>query len=243
MWDFADKNKQSSQRISGSVNKQEDFIMAKIKTENKYYIQLNELIDEIIPEEWTELAVYVEFPKTSPVFKVYFRKGENGRFFEIKDIPEKYSVAKETFDEQYKKLGSFFFDLRRAYEKEFKGRDCKAISLFVVEEEVVSDYANSIEEKYTYEKRLAIWKYKEIGVIDNPDDATAVEKHFGSIDRGVVQGVKRRPYKDTSSMDEFKELVEIVRSNLWRFSRIGRIKKAMEISKEREYQKYRHGGK
>ena len=179
--------------------------MAKIKTQNQYYIRLGELMNDIIPEEWTELAVYIEFPKTRPVFKAFFRNGKDGRFLEINEIPEKYSVSKETFDEQYKNLSSLFMDLRRAYEKEYKGRDCKTISLFVVGGEIISEYATPMDEKYSYEKRLAIWKYKEIGVIDNADDIAVIEKHFGSVNRGVTQGVKRKPYKDVSTAEELME--------------------------------------
>lgn len=179
--------------------------MAKIKTQNQYYIRLGELMNEMIPEEWTELAVYVEFPKTRPVFKVFFRNGQDSIFSEISDIPEKYVVSKETFDQQYVNLTAFFMDLRRGYEKEYKGRDCKTISLFVVGGEIISEYATPINEKYSYEKRLAIWKYKEIGVIGNADDITALEKHFGSINRGVTQGIKRKPYKDVSTAEELME--------------------------------------
>ena len=217
--------------------------MAKIKTQNQYYIRLGELMNDIIPEEWTELAVYVEFPKTRPVFKAFFRNGKDGRFLEINEIPEKYSVSKETFDEQYKNLSSLFMDLRRAYEKEYKGRDCKTISLFVVGGEIISEYATPINEKYSYEKRLAIWKYKEIGVIDNANDITAIEKHFGSVNRGVTQGVKRKPYKDTSTRDEFLELFEIIKNNLWRFTGAGRTMRAIEAEKEKRYWKFRNAGK
>ncbi|MBR6696425.1 MAG: DUF600 family protein, partial [Oscillospiraceae bacterium] len=145
--------------------------MSKIKSENKYYIRLGVIVNEIIPEEWTELAVYVEFHRTRPEFSVFFRTGENGRFLEIKEIPDKYPVSRYVFEQQCVNLTAFFMDLRRAYEKENKGRDCKTISLFVVEEQVVSEYTAPLNEKYSYEKRLAIWKYKEIGVIDNPEDA------------------------------------------------------------------------
>ena len=217
--------------------------MSKIKTENKYYIELGEIANQIIPEEWTELAVYVEFPKTRPVFKVYFRNGENGRFIEINDIPERYSVSKDDFDQQYANFTAFFLNLRRAYEKEYKGRDCKTISLFVIGGEIVSEYATPINEKYSYEKRLAIWKYKEIGVIDNADDIAVIEKHFGSVNRGVTQGVKRKPYKDTSGRDEFLELFEIVKNNLWRFTGYGRISRAIQAEKEKRYWKFRNGGK
>lgn len=217
--------------------------MAKIKTQNQYYIRLGELMNDIIPEEWTELAVYIEFPKTRPEFSVFFRNGKDGRFLEINEIPEKYSVSKETFDEQYKNLSSFFMDLRRAYEKENKGMDCKTISLFVVEEQVVSEYTAPINEKYSYEKRLAIWKYKEIGVIDNADDIAVIEKHFGSVNRGVTQGVKRKPYKDTSTRDEFLELFEIIKNNLWRFTGAGRTMRAIEAEKEKRYRKFRNAGK
>ena len=200
--------------------------MSRINTQNQYYIRLGEIVNEIIPEEWTELAVYVEFPKTRPVFKVFFRNGKDGRFLEINEIPEKYSVSKETFDEQYKNLSSLFFDLRRAYEKEYKGRDCKTISLFVVGGEIISEYATPINEKYSYEKRLAIWKYKEIGVIDNANDITAIEKHFGSVNRGVTQGVKRKPYKDVSVFDEFNEIGEIVGDKLSEPGRLGGLIRA-----------------
>ena len=200
--------------------------MAKIKTQNQYYIRLGELMNDIIPEEWTELAVYIEFPKTRPVFKAFFRNGKDGRFLEINEIPEKYSVSKETFDEQYKNLSSLFMDLRRAYEKEYKGRDCKTISLFVVGGEIISEYATPIDEKYSYEKRLAIWKYKEIGVIDNADDIAVIEKHFGSVNRGVTQGVKRKPYKDVSVLDEFNEIGEIVGDKLSEPGRLGGLIRA-----------------
>ena len=217
--------------------------MAKIKTQNQYYIRLGELMNDIIPEEWTELAVYIEFPKTRPVFKAFFRNGKDGRFLEINEIPEKYSVSKETFDEQYKNLSSLFMDLRRAYEKEYKGRDCKTISLFVVGGEIISEYATPMDEKYSYEKRLAIWKYKEIGVIDNPEDASVIEKHFGSVNRSVTQGVKRKPYKDTSTRDEFLELFEIIKNNLWRFTGAGRTMRAIEAEKQKRYRKFRNAGK
>lgn len=200
--------------------------MPRINTENKYYIQLNELIDEIIPEKWTELAVYVEFPKISPVFAVYFRINENERFSEIKGIPEKYSVPKETFDERYKKLGSFFFDLRRVYEKEYKGRDCGTISLFVLNGEIMSEYCSPLNEKYSYEKRLAIWKYKEIGVIETPEDATALQQHFGSVNRSVAQGIKRIPQEDVSVFDEFNEMGEIVGDKLSEPGRLGGLFRA-----------------
>lgn len=200
--------------------------MAKIKTQNQYYIRLGELMNDIIPEEWTELAVYIEFPKTRPVFKAFFRNGKDGRFLEINEIPEKYSVSKEIFDEQYKNLYSLFMDLRRAYEKEYKGRDCKTISLFVVGGEIISEYATPMDEKYSYEKRLAIWKYKEIGVIDNPEDASVIEKHFGSVNRGVTQGVKRKPYKDVSVLDEFNEIGEIVGDKLSEPGRLGGLIRA-----------------
>lgn len=200
--------------------------MSRINTQNQYYIRLGEIVNEIIPEEWTELAVYVEFPKTRPVFKVFFRNGQDGRFLEINEIPEKYSVSKETFDEQYKNLSSLFMDLRRAYEKEYKGRDCKTISLFVVGGEIISEYATPMDEKYSYEKRLAIWKYKEIGVIDNANDITAIEKHFGSVNRGVTQGVKRKPYKDVSVFDEFNEISEIVGDKLSEPGRLGGLFRA-----------------
>ena len=138
--------------------------MSRINTQNQYYIRLGEIVNEIIPEEWTELAVYVEFHRTRPEFSVFFRTGENGRFLEIKEIPDKYPVSRYVFEQQCVNLTAFFMDLRRAYEKENKGRDCKTISLFVVEEKVVSEYTAPLNEKYSYEKRLAIWKYKEIGV-------------------------------------------------------------------------------
>ena len=200
--------------------------MSRINTQNQYYIRLGEIVNEIIPEEWTELAVYVEFHRTRPVFKVFFRNGQDGRFFEINEIPEKYSVSKETFDEQYKNLSSLFFDLRRAYEKEYKGRNCKTISLFVVGGEIISEYATPMDEKYSYEKRLAIWKYKEIGVIDNADDIAVIEKHFGSVNRGVTQGVKRKPYKDVSVLDEFNEIGEIVGDKLSEPGRLGGLIRA-----------------
>ena len=180
--------------------------MLLINTENEYYLQLVKLIDEIIPKECTELAVYVEFLKTKPVFSIFFRTGKDERFLEINEIPEKYSVSKETFDEQYRKLSGLFFDLRRGYEKEYKGRECKTISLFVVDGEIISEYTSSLDEKSSFEKRLTLWKYKEIGVIDSPEDAVTIEKHFGSVNRGGAQGIKRRPYRETSAFDELKEL-------------------------------------
>lgn len=200
--------------------------MSRINTQNQYYIRLGEIVNEIIPEEWTELAVYVEFHRTRPEFSVFFRNGKDGRFLEINEIPEKYSVSKETFDEQYKNLYSLFMDLRRAYEKEYKGRDCKTISLFVVGGEIISEYATPMDEKYSYEKRLAIWKYKEIGVIDNADDIAVIEKHFGSVNRGVTQGVKRKPYKDVSVLDEFNEIGEIVGDKLSEPGRLGGLIRA-----------------
>lgn len=217
--------------------------MAKIKTQNQYYIRLGELMNDIIPEEWTELAIYVEFPKTRPVFKAFFRNGKDGRFLEINEIPEKYPVSRYVFEQQCVNLTAFFMDLRRAYEKENKGRDCKTISLFVVEEQVVSEYTAPLNEKYSYEKRLAIWKYKEIGVIDNPEDASVIEKHFGNVNRSVIQGVKRKPYKDTSTRDEFLELFEIIKNNLWRFTGAGRTMRAIEAEKQKRYWKFRNAGK
>ena len=90
----------------------------------------------------------------------------------------------------------------------------------------MSEYCSPLNEKYSYEKRLAIWKYKEIGVIETPEDATALQQHFGSVNRSVAQGIKRKPYKDISVFDELNEMGEIVGDKLSEPGRLGGLFRA-----------------
>jgi conserved hypothetical protein len=135
---------------------------------NKYYSEIAEKLGEIIPIEWNRIVMYAEEFGTANSTSFYFYTEDGNKINYSGDIPNEFSVSRDTFKPLLRELR----EIVRNLWKEFKnvGEATRNSLTFYLE----SDGKFKIKFNYEINDKIGLlereirWAYDELGIV--PED-------------------------------------------------------------------------
>lgn len=138
----------------------------------KLYQEIAEGINEIIPTEWEKVYLYAEILDDSTEVFFYFNMPQNEEYIYSHNIPERFNVSEDIYDELLFELHDLFEDLQ----KEFKENNSGVwTNLTLILESsgrfsIDYNYDDVIESDLNGSQRQIVWEYKNLGILPNDED-------------------------------------------------------------------------
>ncbi|MDD7793339.1 immunity protein YezG family protein [Clostridium sp. 'White wine YQ'] len=135
---------------------------------NKYYGEIAEKLDEIIPMKWDKIVMYAEELGTVNSASFYFYTDDCNNINYSGDIPSKFGVSRETFKLLLRELR----EINRNLWQEFKNAGETAWSTFTLT--LNSDGKFKVKFDYEINNEIGLlereirWAYDELGIV--PED-------------------------------------------------------------------------
>ncbi len=132
---------------------------------NQYYQKIAEKIEDVIPVEWYDVALYMEDVGDASSLTMYFREEKEGEYVYMMDIPEVYGVDEDEYEERERELEEACSNLR----KEFKNQEVEPWNIF--EFYLNQDYTFKVNFSYEYDENISsydrsiVWKYRQSGIM------------------------------------------------------------------------------
>lgn len=136
---------------------------------NQYYQKIAEKIEDVIPVEWYEVALYIEDVGDVRSLTMYFKEEKEGEYVYIMDIPEVYGVDKGEYNKRQRELKNICSELR----KEFIKQGVEPWNIF--EFYLSSDYTFRVNFTYEYDENISdydrsiVWQYRKLGIMPMGD--------------------------------------------------------------------------
>ena len=140
----------------------------------KYYGQIANKLNEMIPVKWTKIAMLAEDLGTSCAAWVYFVSKDDKVYYNH-NIPEDFNVSEDVYDELLHELWGINRGLREAFIK--ASIEPWEVMIFILNE----DWSFQVKYEYNINKevdnfeREIIWAYEELGIY--PEDEFEKEKN------------------------------------------------------------------
>ncbi|MFJ7637949.1 antitoxin YezG family protein [Peribacillus sp. NPDC097206] len=151
------------------------------KEMNKLYREIAETVNEMIPEEWDKFYFYSQISETGGGTYFFYNTPENKEFFNYSvEIPFNYSIDKEEFKKNKRKLFELCDELRNI----FKNNQQELWYSFTMSLEnsgkfkMHYDYTNWFDTEYSFSDQMIIWKNKYLDEVPNDENYKAlIEKY------------------------------------------------------------------
>lgn len=148
---------------------------------NKLYREIAETVNEMIPEEWDKFYFYSQISETGGGTYFFYNTPENKEFFNYSvEIPFNYSIDKEEFKKNKRKLFELCDELRNI----FKNNQQELWYSFTMSLEnsgkfkMHYDYTNWFDTEYSFSDQMIIWKNKYLDEVPNDENYKAlIEKY------------------------------------------------------------------
>lgn len=149
----------------------------------KYYAEIANQLNEIIPVEWKKIIMYAEDLGDSSSVSFYFYTKEDNNIHHSGNIPDDFSVPRNIFRKLLRELRGTIKNLRNEFAKE--NEKLWYTLTFVLEE----DWRFNVKFGYKIDKEISdferevIWAYNEIGLVPKGEFGREVlEKYLSNRD-------------------------------------------------------------
>lgn len=150
---------------------------------NKYYAEIANQLNEIIPVEWKRIIMYAEDLGDSSSVSFYFYTKEDKNIHHSGNIPEDFSVHRNIFRKLLRELRGTIKNLRNEFDKE--NEKLWYTLTFVLEEDwkFKVKFGYEIDNEISCFEREVIWAYNEIGLVPKGEFGREVlEKYLSNRD-------------------------------------------------------------
>lgn len=132
---------------------------------NKYYAEIANQLNEIIPVEWKRIIMYAEDLGDSSSVSFYFYTKEDNNIHHSGNIPEDFSVSRNIFRKLLRELRCTIKNLRNEFDKE--NEKLWYTLTFTLEEDWRFNvkFGYEIDNEMSDFEREVIWAYNEIGLM------------------------------------------------------------------------------
>lgn len=132
---------------------------------NKYYAEIANQLNEIIPVEWKRIIMYAEDLGDSSSVSFYFYTKEDNNIHHSGNIPEDFSVSRNIFRKLLRELRCTIKNLRNEFDKE--NEKLWYTLTFTLEEDWRFNvkFGYEIDNEMSDFEREVIWAYNEIGLV------------------------------------------------------------------------------
>ncbi|SFR75768.1 Protein of unknown function, DUF600 [Anaeromicropila populeti] len=134
--------------------------MVKESRLSKFYKDIAEKVDSIIPVEWSQLAVYAEIEEKASV-SFYFYSTYDSKIYECYSIPKEFGVS----EEEYQSIMEDLLDLNSSMREEFIEEEEKPFTKYVFL--LDSKWNYKMEFKYAKDdeesnlERVLLWEWED----------------------------------------------------------------------------------
>ncbi|MGF2714752.1 antitoxin YezG family protein [Bacillus mycoides] len=135
---------------------------------NQMYPMIAENIIDMIPDgDWNEIYLYAEILDGSREVYFYFNTSDNKDFLYSHDIPEKYDVSEEIYDNLLLELQTKFNDLRQIFidHDQEPWTNLTLILKYPGKIKLHYDYVDIINSKISPTQRQMIFEYQHLGLL------------------------------------------------------------------------------
>ncbi|KMK95090.1 antitoxin YezG family protein [Rossellomorea marisflavi] len=153
------------------------------KEMNKLYREIAETVNEMIPEEWEKFYFYAQISETGGGTYFFYNTPENSQHFHYSvEIPFNYSIDKEEFKKNKRKLFELSDELRNV----FKDNQQEIWYSFTMTLESSGkfkmhyDYTNWFNTDYLFSDQMMIWKNKYLGEVPSDGEYKALIDQYHS---------------------------------------------------------------
>lgn len=153
------------------------------KEMNKLYREIAETVNEMIPEEWEKFYYYAQISETGGRTYFFYNTPENSQHFNYSvEIPFNYSIDKEEFKKNKRKLFELSDELRNV----FKDNQQELWHSFTMTLESSGkfkmhyDYTNWFNTDYLFSDQMIIWKNKYLGEMPSDGEYQALIDQYHS---------------------------------------------------------------
>ena len=147
------------------------------KVLEEYYGEIANKLDEMIPVEWTKIAMLAEDLGTSCAAGVYFFTKDNKVYYNH-NIPEDFNVDEEV----YRKILDELLEINGRLREEFINFGIQPWKLlsFILNEDwsFKLNYEYEIDEDIDYMERKIIWAYEELGIMPEGEFSKSILKEY-----------------------------------------------------------------
>ena len=147
------------------------------KVLEEYYGEIANKLDEMIPVEWTKIAMLAEDLGTSCAAGVYFFTKDNKIYYNH-NIPEDFNVDEEV----YRKILDELLEINGRLREEFINFGIQPWKLlsFILNEDwsFKLNYEYEIDEDIDYMERKIIWAYEELGIMPEGEFGKSILKEY-----------------------------------------------------------------
>lgn len=148
---------------------------------NQIYPLIAEHIIGMIPDgKWNEIYLYAEIIEGSREVYFYFNPSDNEDFIYSHDIPDKYSVSEETYDNLLLELQNKFNDLRQIFidNGQEPWTNLTFTLMYPGKMKIQYDYEDVINSPISPTRRQMIFEYNHLGLLPaNEKDRQFVEDY------------------------------------------------------------------
>ena len=142
-----------------------------------HYGEIANKLDEMIPVEWTKIAMLAEDLGTSCAAGVYFFTKDNKIYYNH-NIPEDFNVDEEV----YRKILDELLEINGRLREEFINFGIQPWKLlsFILNEDwsFKLNYEYEIDEDIDYMERKIIWAYEELGIMPEGEFGKSILKEY-----------------------------------------------------------------
>ncbi|PRS84555.1 TIGR01741 family protein [Bacillus velezensis] len=136
------------------------------------YQLISQNLNDIIPCEWTKIYLYAEVLDDSTMVLFHFRTPENNQIIYSQDIPSHYNVSKDIFKTLLRELRELFEELKTEHRN---NNDDVWTNLTLTldssgEFQLDYNYDDILTSELDGYERIAIWEYKNLGILPEDDD-------------------------------------------------------------------------
>ena len=149
----------------------------------KYYAEIANQLNEIIPVEWKRIIMYAEDLGNSSSVSFYFYTKEDDNIHHSGNIPEDFSVSRNIFRKLLRELRGTIKNLRNEFHKE--NEKLWYTLTFTLEEDWRFNvkFGYEIDNEMSDFEREVIWEYNEIGLMPKGEFGREVlEKYLSKRD-------------------------------------------------------------
>lgn len=140
----------------------------------KYYSDIANQLDDMIPVEWNKIIMYAEENGMSTIASFYFYTKQDNKIHYSSNIPEDFSVSRDIYKQLLRELWGSIEGLWN----EFKKADEKTwyTLTFTLESDwrFNAEFGYELNEEIGDFERRILWAYNEIGLIPNDEYAKSV---------------------------------------------------------------------
>lgn len=140
----------------------------------KYYSDIANQLDDMIPVEWNKIIMYAEENGMSTIANFYFYTKQDNKIHYSSNIPEDFSVSRDIYKQLLRELWSSIEGLWN----EFKKADEKTwyTLTFTLESDwrFNAEFGYELDEEIGDFERRILWAYNEIGLIPKDEYAKSV---------------------------------------------------------------------